>query len=145
MKTVKRSQHGAFTLLEIMLVVAIIALLLSTGFYFLGPQIAIGQDTKLLADFRAFDLAIHTYENLGGSPPTTEQGLQALVTMPESDPKPARWYAQLTQLPQDPWHHDYVYVYPGVHNPQGYDIYSKGKDGIAGTADDKGNWDPAYK
>ncbi len=44
-------------------------------------------------------------------------------------------------MPKDPWQDDYVYVCPGKHNPQGYDIYSKGKDRIADTADDKGNWD----
>lgn len=145
MKTVKRSQRGAFTLLEIMLVVAIIALLLSTGFYFLGPQIGAGQDAKIMSDFRAFDTSLQAYENFGGAPPSTEQGLQALVTQPESDPKPMRWYQQLRQLPKDPWGSDYVYVYPGVHNPQGYDLYSKGKDRIAGTADDKNNWDPNFK
>lgn len=145
MKTAKRSRQGAFTLLEIMLVVAIIALLLSTGFYFLGGQIGAGQDTKIMSDFKAFDMALQSYENFGGSAPTTEQGLQALVTMPETEPKPMRWYQGLKQLPKDPWGRDYVYVYPGVHNPQGYDIFSKGKDGIANTADDKNNWDPMLK
>ena len=145
MKTIKRSRVAAFTLLEIMLVVAIIALLLSTGFYYLGDYISVGRDAKLIADFKSFDSALRTYENLSGSLPTTDQGLQALMTMPDSDPKPARWYQELTQIPQDPWHHDYIYVCPGTHNPQGYDIFSKGKDGLAGTADDKGNWDPAYK
>ena len=102
MKPVKRSQHHAFTLLEIMLVVAIIALLLSTGFYFLGPQILAGQDAKIMADFRVFDTGLQAYENFGGAPPSTDQGLQALVTMPEGEPKPMRWYQQLKQLPKDP-------------------------------------------
>ena len=145
MKHVERSRRSAFTLLEIMLVVAIIVLLLSTGFMMFGGQIAIGQDAKILADFRAFDTSLQAYENFGGAPPTTEQGLQALVSMPDGDPKPTRWYQQMKQLPKDPWGSDYIYVYPGVHNPQGYDLYSKGKDRIAGTADDKGNWDPQFK
>lgn len=145
MKRIRPFDRRGFTLLEIMLVVAIIALLLSTGFYFLGPQIAIGQDTKMSADFKAFDQALATYENLNGNLPTTEQGLQALVTMPDSDPKPQRWYKLMDRLPQDPWHDEYVYVQPGTHNPQGYDIYSKGKDHMANTADDVGNWDPKFK
>ncbi len=128
-----------------MLVVAIIALLLSSGFYFLGPQIQVGQDARLMSDFKVFDTGLQAYENFGGAPPTTEQGLQALVTMPDGDPKPTRWYAQLKQLPKDPWGSDYVYVYPGVHNPTSYDIYSKGKDRIAGTADDRGNWEANLK
>ncbi len=146
MKTVKHSRLDAFTLLEIMLVVAIIALLLSTGFYFLGPQIGVGRDTKLIADFKVFDTALQGYANFGGGLPSNEQGLQALVAMPEGDPKPVRWYQQLTQLPKDPWGSDYVYVCPTTHNnPLGYDIYSKGPDRLANTADDKNNWDPAYK
>ena len=139
-RTEASSRHG-FTLLEIMLVVAIIALLLSTGFYFLGPQIEIARDAKINADFHAFDQALKSYENFNGFLPTTEQGLQALVTMPSSDPKPQRWYQMMDKLPKDPYQQDYVYVCPGVHNPQGYDIYSKGKDLTANTADDKGNWD----
>ena len=146
MKPVKRSQRGAFTLLEIMLVVAIIALLLSTGFYFLKDQIGIGRDTKMMADFRVFNTALQTYENFGGTLPSNEQGLQALVTMPDGDPKPMRWYQQLTQLPKDPWGSDYVYVCPSTHgSPNGYDIYSKGKDRTANTPDDVGTWDPAFK
>ena len=145
MKRTNHSTRQAFTLLEIMLVVAIIALLLATGFAFLGPQIEVGRATKVTADFRAFDQALATYENFNGFLPTTEQGLQALVTMPDSEPKPQRWYQLMSQLPKDPYQSDYVYVQPGVHNPQGYDIYSKGKDRTANTADDMGNWDPKFK
>ena len=141
MKTNKRHISSAFTLIEIMLVIAIITLLLSSAFYFLGPQIAIGQDTKMRADYQAMGQALQTYENMNGSLPTTEQGLQALVTPPTTGDKPSHWYQMLQQLPKDPWQRDYVYVVPGKHNPNSYDLYSKGKDGIDGTADDKGNWD----
>ena len=141
MKIPKRQASSAFTLIEIMLVIAIITLLLSSAFYFLGPQIAIGQDTKMRADYQAIGQALQTYENMNGSLPTTEQGLQALVTPPTIGEKPSHWYQMLQQLPKDPWQRDYVYVAPGKHNPNSYDIYSKGKDGIDGTADDKGNWD----
>lgn len=145
MKRIDRPAHHAFTLLEIMLVVAIIAMLLATGFAFLGPQINIGREAKVSADFKALDSALAAYENFNGFLPTTEQGLQALVTMPESDPKPTRWNQYLSQLPKDPFQEDYIYVQPGTHNPQGYDIYSKGKDRIANTADDMNNWDPRFK
>ena len=118
-----------------MLVVAIIALLLSTGFYFLGPQILkSAAGPRSAADFKSFDQALKTYENLNGFLPTTEQDWQALVTIPGSDPKPQRWYQMMERLPKDPWQEDYIYVCPGTHNPQGYDIYSKGKDRIANTA-----------
>ncbi len=90
MKRRSFTRRRAFTLLEIMLVVAIIALLLSTGFYFLGRKSAIGQDTKIGGGFQvASTQALQTYEDLNGYLPTTEQGLQALVTMPQS-PTPSR-------------------------------------------------------
>ena len=141
MKTNKRRSLSAFTLIEIMLVIAIITLLLSSAFYFLGPQIKIGQVTRMNADFAAFGQGLQTYENMNGSLPTTEQGLQALVSPPTTGDKPNHWFQMMQQLPKDPWQRDYVYVAPGKHNPNSYDVYSKGKDGIDGTADDYGNWD----
>lgn len=141
MKTIRRSRRAAFTLLEIMLVVAIIALLLGTGFAFLGPQFAVGQDAKLHADFQAIGQSLQAYENLNGFLPTNEQGLQALVSPPQSEPKPSHWNKMMDKIPQDPWKNDYIYVYPGKHNPDGFDIISKGKDRIADTADDRGNWE----
>ena len=125
MKTIKRSPlTAAFTLLEIM-----------------RSQILIGQDAKIRADFQAISQSLQAYENFNGFLPTTEQGLQALVTPPQSEPKPSHWYQMMKQLPQDPWHSDYVYVCPGKHDPNGFDLYSKGKDKLADTPDDKGNWD----
>ena len=59
--------------------------------------------------------------------PTTEQGLQALVNMPTSDPKPSKWYQMMEHLPKDPWGHEYVYVCPGKHNPTGYDLIPRAK------------------
>ena len=138
----RRTRQSAFTLLEIMLVVAIIALLLGAGFFILGDKLKIGQDARVKADLVAFDSALQTYRMAADDQlPTTEQGLQALVAMPQTDPKPSKWYQLMVRLPKDPWGRDYVYVYPGKHNPNSYDIYSKGKDGLADTADDMGNWD----
>ena len=136
---INRSRR-AFTLLEIMLVVAIITLLLGAGFYFIGDKFKIGQDARLSADLTSLNQNLKTYEMMNGFLPTTEQGLQALVTMPTSEPKPTKWYQMTEKIPQDPWNRDYIYVCPGKHNPNGYDLYSKGKDGIADTADDRGNW-----
>ncbi len=136
----RRSGH-AFTLLEIMLVVAILVLLLATGFSYFGKTIGIGQDARLQADFASFDTRLKTYEMLNGFLPTTEQGLQALVTQPTTDPVPTKWYQQMEKLPKDPWGSDYIYEQPGKHNTDSFDIVSPGKDRIPNTADDRGNWE----
>lgn len=136
-----RNRRNAFTLLEIMLVVAIISLLLGSAFFIFGDKLKIGQDARINADFQAINGALQTYRMVADDQlPTSEQGLQALVTMPQSDPKPSKWYQMMERLPKDPWGREYVYVCPGKHNPNGYDIYTKGKDGIDGTEDDRGNW-----
>jgi general secretion pathway protein G len=141
MKTFANAARRAFTLLEIMLVVAIIALLLSAGFYFIGDQFLFATKVKADADFQAFNQRLKTYQMLNGFYPSTEQGLQALVVMPQSEPKPTRWNQFMEKLPKDPWNSDYMYVQPGIHNPAAYDIYSMGKDRKPGTDDDIGNWD----
>ena len=137
MKTRKHSSLLAFTLLEIMLVVAINALLLSSGFYMLGGEFGAGQDAKLRADFQIIGQSLQSYENFNGFLPTNEQGLNALVTMPTSEPKPTHWYSAFEKLPKDPWQSDYIYVYPGKKNPKGFDLLSKGKDRTLGTEDDR--------
>jgi general secretion pathway protein G len=73
---------------------------------------------------------------MNGFYPTTEQGIQALVTQPDKDPRPARWYQLFREVPKDPWGNDYIYRCPGLKNPSGYDLYSAGPDRQADTADD---------
>lgn len=132
---------AAFTLLEIMLVVAIISLLLGSAFYFLGDQMGIGQDARIGADFQAITSAMQIYRmNSDDQYPTTEQGIQALVATPQAEPKPSRWHQLMDKMPKDPWKHEYVYVCPGKHNTNGFDLSSKGRDGVEGTEDDRNNW-----
>ena len=138
-----RNGSRAFTLLEIMLVVAIIALLLAAGFNYLGDVMGSAKDTVVQSDIHTLDQKLKLYEANNGFYPSTEQGLQALNTLPQGDPHPTRWYQYMEKIPKDPWQQDYVYLQPGTHNPQSYDLYSKGKDRIANTADDVGNWDTA--
>jgi len=82
-----------------------------------------------------------------GSYPTQTQGLAALTTKPE-DVDPSVWGGPYVDpgVPKDPWGHDYIYVFPGKNNKQGFDLYSLGEDGKTATAgndpDDINNWDP---
>ena len=75
--------------------------------------------------------------------PSTSEGLQALVTAPAG--KSDRWrgpylMGDKSKILLDPWGNPYQYRYPGIHNKNGYDVWSKGPDGKDGTADDIDNW-----
>ena len=104
----ERKQQG-FTLLEIMLVVTIIALLLGAAIYKLGGNVEYARDIRVEADIQGINTQLGLYESMNGFYPTTEQGLQALVTQPNTDPKPTRWYQLYKELPKDPWGSDYIY------------------------------------
>ena len=97
---------------------------------------AIAKTMRVQADVEAIKKQLQLYESISGSYPTTEQGLQALVTQPQNDPRPARWYQLFKELPKDPWGNEYIYRSPGLKNPSGYDLYSAGADRQADTADD---------
>jgi len=79
-------------------------------------------------------LALDAYRLDNEAFPTSEQGLEALRTIPVSGDAPANWKGPyLRQLvPIDPWGRPYVYVSPGVANPNSYDLYTLGKDGQPG-------------
>jgi len=74
--------------------------------------------------------------------PTSEQGLEALVTRPTLAPQPNNWKSYLDKLPKDPWGRGYLYLNPGVHGE--VDVFSLGADGQPGGdgADaDIGSWE----
>jgi len=131
----KKRNHG-FTLVEMLLVVTIIGILAALVI----PKIAGTSDkariTAAMADIKGgIKTALDRYEVENGVYPKT---LQDLVTRP-NDAK--NWSGPyLDAIPQDPWGQPYVYVYPGRNNTSGYDLYSIGRDGQDGTADDIGNW-----
>jgi general secretion pathway protein G len=85
--------------------------------------------------------ALGQYELVNKRPPSTEQGLRALVERPGGDPVPRMWSQIETKLESDPWGTEYQYEFPGRHNPKSFDVFSCGPDRLTGTADDVGNWD----
>ena len=139
MKQPSSRVSSGFTLLEIMLVLGIIAILVSSGIYLLTGNIDVAKDTRVESDIKAISTQLKTYEMSNYAPPTTEQGLLALVELPTVAPEPRRWKKLLEELPKDPWNRDYVYRSPGIKNPTGFDIFSLGPDGIE-SEDDIGNW-----
>jgi len=131
-----KRNNDAFTLLEIMLVVTIIALLLGAAIYKLGGNVEYSRHVRISSDIQGISTQLKLYESMNGFFPTTEQGLQALVVQPSSDPQPTRWYQLYKELPKDPWNNVYIYLNPGRKNPNGYDLYSAGQDRKPDTQDD---------
>jgi general secretion pathway protein G len=132
---VKTKQQG-FTLLEIMLVVSIIVIILGVAISKLGNTTGVAKSMRVQADIQAIKTQLQLYESMNGFYPTTEQGMLALVTQPQNDPRPTRWYQLFKELPKDPWGSNYIYRCPGQKNADSYDLFSAGPDRKADTEDD---------
>ncbi len=117
-----KKKQSAFTLLEIMLVISIIVVLLGVAISKLGNQVGFAKGVAVRADVQAIGTQLKLYESVNGFLPTTEQGLQALVTQPSTEPKPTRWYQLFKEIPKDPWGNNYIYLSQGRKNATGYDL-----------------------
>ena len=108
----RRYSMGGFTLIEIMLVLAIIALLAGTAIYKLGGVLKTGEKARVKADLGTIQTALLNYKISAGSYPTTEQGLAALITKP-SDVR--AWEGPYFKggAITDPWNQEYGYRFPG--------------------------------
>jgi len=96
----------------------------------------IAKAMRVQADIKAIKGQLQSYESISGLYPTTQQGLRALVSEPDTDPRPIRWYQLFRELPKDPWESDYVYRCPGKKNSNSYDLFSAGPDRKPDTTDD---------
>lgn len=125
-----------FTIIEIMVVFVIIGLLATL----IAPKIINRPNeariTKAKTDIRAIEAALKLYKLDTGSYPTTEQGLKALMVMPDIEPIPRGWkpggYLEGEELPKDPWGNYYIYRSPGETEGRDYEIMSFGADGKEG-------------
>lgn len=133
-------KSAGFTLLEVMVVIVILGLLAS----FVVPNLMGNQEEaarqKVVVDIQQLENALDMYRLRNSFYPTTEQGLQALVTAATSQPVPRVFPEDgfIRRLPKDPWGEDYILVSPGQMGR--IDVFSKGPDRVAGTDDDIGNW-----
>jgi general secretion pathway protein G len=134
-----RNRKRGYTLMEIMLVLAIISVLVGAGIYYLAGNVEVAKDQRVTGDLSTLTTQLKTYEMQALFLPTTEQGLDALVHRPSKDPMPPRWHQLFESVPLDPWGIPYQYRYPGKHNPDKFDLYSFGPDRVE-SDDDIGNW-----
>jgi general secretion pathway protein G len=130
---------AGYTLFEIMLVLGIIAVLVGSAIYLLVGNIDVARESRVEADIQSISTQLRVYEMQNLRPPTSDQGLKALVTRPGGDPPPRRWKQLLERVPVDPWGEEYVYYWPGKKNAAGFDLFSKGADRQEGGGDDIGN------
>jgi general secretion pathway protein G len=129
----------AFTLLEILIALAILGLLVGLAVADLGGIF----DNSRVSAAKIFvqdgiKTPLFTYKMAMGSYPSTNDGLQALVTAPSSNADNWRGpYVADGKLPLDPWGQPYQYANPGTHNKNSYDVWSKGPPD---KPSDIGNW-----
>ncbi|WP_226895468.1 type II secretion system protein GspG [Luteolibacter marinus] len=92
---------------------------------------------RVEADFHALGSALKSYVINAKVPPTTEQGLQALVTKPTAAPVPKSWMQMMKNVPQDPWMKEYRYLrFSATLAHYRFELRSAGPDGLFGNADD---------
>jgi general secretion pathway protein G len=126
MKQLQKRTAGGFTLIEIMVVVVILGILGSL----IVPNIIGRPDearaTAARADIEAVGNALELYRLDNGTYPSTDQGLEALVSQPSGYPEPRRWNADgyLKKLPVDPWDEPYLYF----SEERTFEVYSFGAD-----------------
>ncbi len=114
------SQRG-MTLIEIMVVITILGLIAAAVAVNVVGQLSEAKIKQAKADLHTLENCLDLYKVDKGRYPTTEEGLQAIVTA-------GKCKANI----KDPWQHEYVYLYPGQVHPDSFDIKSYGADGQPG-------------
>ena len=140
---VGRKARG-FTLIEIMVVVVIMGILASLVVPKLISRTGESKVAAARVDIATVMQSLKLYKLDNQRYPTTEQGLQSLITKPTTGPAANGWKSggYLDKLPNDPWGSPYQYLSPGIKGE--IDIFSLGADGQPGGSGDDadlGSWD----
>ena len=141
-RRLRRRASGGFTLIELLLVLVILAVLAAVVVPKFTGRSEQARVAAARADIAAIELQLDAFEIDAGRYPTTEEGLAALVTPPQSV---RAWNGPYLKkgLPVDPWGRPYVYRFPGQFNVGSPDVFSYGPDGNEGGGDDVTNAPPA--
>ena len=137
--TLRRRARAAFTLVEMLLVLVILATLAAIVIPKMAGRSQQAKVTAAASQISSIEMALDAFEVDNGYYPKTG-ALSELVDAPANA---TGWKGPYLKkgVPLDPWQHDYVYEYPGKHTQNGYDLASPGPDGRMGTDDDLNNWE----
>lgn len=127
-------RRDGFTLIEILVVVAVLSVLAALVAPNVFQHLGTAKDAAARSQMEMLGAALDAYRLDNGRYPTTQQGLDALRTEPTVEPRPRNWRGPYLRrdVPLDPWGNPYVFVSPGEANPSGYDLISYGADGMPG-------------
>jgi len=130
-----RRRRAGFTLIEVLLVVVIISILVAMAVPRFGGRAEQARIARAEADVGNLSTALRLYEIDNGRFPAS---LQDLLQAPAGA---SNWRGPYLEkgIPLDPWNREYQYRFPGTKNPQGFDLWSLGPDGVE-SEDDIGNW-----
>jgi len=134
-----RGPGRGFTLIELMLVLVILSVLAMVVVPRFTSRSQEARVTAARTDIANLEVCLDALEIECARYPTTQEGLQALVTQPSGLKD---WHGPYIKrgVPNDPWGKPYVYKFPGEKNTSYYDLYSLGPDGQEGGGDDIDNW-----
>src|ERR1700740_3658950 len=122
------SRASGYTLMEIMLVVAIIAVIAGGVIVKMSGALEVAKIQRPEQDINNIYSAVKLYEARNYQMPDQGQGLEALVSMPTTGTKPANWTKLMDSVPIAPWNTPYQYRNPGKKDPSGVDVFSFGPD-----------------
>ena len=130
----RRQARRGFTLIELLVVIAIIATLAGLVAPSLFRNVGDAKVASARSQIELLSVALGAYRLDNDQFPTSEQGLEALRTLPTMGEVPRNWRGPylMRMVPLDPWGRPYVFVSPGRSNPGSYDLYSLGRDGREG-------------
>ena len=142
----REDTQAGFTLIELLVVLVILSILVALVAPRLMGRTDDARVTEAKVQIRNLETALKLFKLDSGFYPTTEQGLEALVTKPVTGKEPKSYrsggYLEQPRIPLDPWGNPYIYLSPGLHYE--YDIISLGADGREGGKEydaDIRNWD----
>lgn len=132
LKESKRGVSKGFSLLEIMVVITIMAMIMGAVSVGVMTYLDKSKMKQAKMDIQTISNALDLYKTEFGRYPESDDGLGKLVEEKILKEK---------KVPRDPWGNEYIYIFPGSNNDDGFDLYSFGADGREGGEDDITNWE----